>query len=105
MDGWPQGPRHLCGVLRNSKGGKGKSGKGKGSVVRDGQDIPGPGADPQGHAVDDHRWETVFREDHNAHTAIGAAIPGLRQVAGKHMKSGALKLTTIGSSQGGEADI
>eukprot|EP00959_Pyramimonas_sp_CCMP1952_P462927 9484052-Pyramimonas_sp.AAC.1 len=79
---------------------KGKSGKGKGSVARDGQDTPGPGSDPQEHTVDDHRWETVFREDRNAQTAIGTAFPGLRQVAGKHMKSGALKLTTIDSSQG-----
>eukprot|EP00959_Pyramimonas_sp_CCMP1952_P375622 7867072-Pyramimonas_sp.AAC.1 len=93
MDGWPQGPRHLSGVLRNTRGGtKGQAGKGKN----------GPG---RGHRVDTQRWHQVFREDDNAHTAISANLPGLRQVAGERMSTGALRFTTIDSSQGGEADI
>eukprot|EP00959_Pyramimonas_sp_CCMP1952_P305109 6385467-Pyramimonas_sp.AAC.1 len=64
MDGWPQGPRHLSGILRNTKGGrKGKTGKGEGGSGRDGQDTPGSGLPPQGHKVDTQRWEYVFRED------------------------------------------
>eukprot|EP00959_Pyramimonas_sp_CCMP1952_P091459 1914645-Pyramimonas_sp.AAC.1 len=100
MDGWPQGPRHLSGALRNTKGGmKGETGKGKGGPGCDGQDTSGPGQPPQGHRVDTQRWRQVFREDHNVHTAIATAFPRLRQVAGQHMKSRALKLITIDSSQ------
>eukprot|EP00959_Pyramimonas_sp_CCMP1952_P401180 8406287-Pyramimonas_sp.AAC.1 len=62
MDGWPQGPRHLSGVLRNTIGGrKGKAGNGRDGSGRDGQNTPGPG---QGHRVDTQRWQHVFRGDH-----------------------------------------